>query len=113
VVELDFCPDLSAVVQDDEGGRDNRTEPGVSTPGAIKKRTAPKAAVERLPPTIGDIPKQTVHQNIFRPFRACLGLGMFLGLEPRLSPIVPSGQKPQNSAHRSTPHQSREVINSR
>src|SRR5580700_4781160 len=28
-------PDLSAVVQDDEGGRDNRTQPGVLIPGYV------------------------------------------------------------------------------
>jgi hypothetical protein len=28
-----LCPDLSAVVQDDEGGRGKRTQPGVLTPG--------------------------------------------------------------------------------
>ncbi len=28
-----LCPDLSAVVQDDEGGRGNRTQPGVLAPG--------------------------------------------------------------------------------
>jgi hypothetical protein len=27
--KIGFCPDLSAVVQDDEGGRDWRTQPGV------------------------------------------------------------------------------------
>ena len=38
-----FCPDLSAVVQDDEGGRDYRTEPEVLTPGTDKKGTRPEA----------------------------------------------------------------------
>ena len=41
-VQIDFCPDLSAVVQDDEGGRDYRTEPGVLTPGTDKKGTRPE-----------------------------------------------------------------------
>ena len=41
-----LCPDLSAVVQDDEGGRDYRTEPGVSTPGHIDIGPRPKGAAE-------------------------------------------------------------------
>jgi len=38
-------PDLSAVVQDDEGGRDSRTQPGVLTPGNDPKSPRPNGAV--------------------------------------------------------------------
>ena len=38
-----LCPDLSAVVQDDEGGRDYRTEPGALTPGTDIKDVRPES----------------------------------------------------------------------
>jgi hypothetical protein len=44
---LGFCPDLSSVVQDDEGGRGNRTEPGVSTPGWPRGRMRPESGARK------------------------------------------------------------------
>ena len=49
--EYGFCPDLSAVVQDDEGGRAYRTQPGVLTPGTDKKGTRPESGGRKVFPS--------------------------------------------------------------
>ncbi len=40
-----LCPDLSDVVQDDEGGRGKRTQPGVLTLGAMLQGVCPHQAL--------------------------------------------------------------------
>jgi hypothetical protein len=47
--------------------------------------------VEPLPQTMGDVRRQTLDQNIFRPFRVGPGLGMFLGLKPQAESYSPFG----------------------
>jgi hypothetical protein len=48
-------------------------------------------AVEALPQISADVPKQSVEQNILRPFRARRGLALFLGLKPQAESYSPFG----------------------
>jgi hypothetical protein len=84
---MDFCPE------------------GTIGPSNDKKCPAPKVAVEPLAQTMGCVLKQTVDQNIFRPFRAGLGLGRFLGLKPQAESCCPFGTEIHGDLYaESAPH---------
>ena len=54
-------------------------------------------AVEPLSQISADAPKQSVDQNILRPFRAPAGLALFPGLKPQAESYSPFGTSlPQN-----------------
>jgi hypothetical protein len=77
--------------------RDNRTEPGVLTPGTDKKTSRPEGGGRTVVSDFGDVPKQSVDQNILRPFRAPPGSALFLGLKPQAESYSPFGTSlPQN-----------------
>jgi hypothetical protein len=71
--------------------RDNRTEPGVLTPGTDKKTSRPEGGGRTVVSDFGDVPKQSVDQNILRPFRAPPGPALFLGLKPQAESYSPFG----------------------
>jgi hypothetical protein len=64
------CPDLSAVVQDDEGGRDLRTQPGVLTPGMRQLTNRPEG--------VGDSPGKRKNVLDISHFYFGYGLASFL-----------------------------------
>jgi hypothetical protein len=81
---LEFYPDLSAIVQDDEGGGDSVTQPGVLTPRNSRKKGRP----ERAEDVLGQRwPWPTFHPHIARirsfcrPYRADHVLGGDPGLK--------------------------------
>jgi adenosylcobinamide-phosphate synthase len=82
---LAFCGSLSR--------RDERTQPGVSTPGVDQKMARPERAEDIRSAfcltTCSSVPA------LYRPFRAGLFSARYPGLKPGLSPFVPSGQKSQ------------------
>jgi hypothetical protein len=81
--------------------RDNRTEPGVLTPGTDKKTSRPEGGGRTVVSDFGDVPKQSADQNILRPFRAPPGLALFLGLKPQAQSYGPFGTSlPQKSKSR-------------
>ena len=82
-LRFDFVEDLSR--------RDNRTQPGVLTPGADKKMSRPEGGGRTVASDYGDVFKQTVDQNIFRPFRAGSPFYRYQGLKPLADSFHPFG----------------------
>jgi|ERR1700730_3194526 hypothetical protein len=67
------CPDLSAVVQDDEGGRDLRPQPGVLTPGMRQLTNRPDislAVIHKLTPLRWGGPLRSLMYNCETDIRA-------------------------------------------
>src|SRR5260370_42434156 len=77
--------------QDDEGGRDVRTQPGVLTPGSDSKNNPPQRG-GRVDGARADLPPEgDFRTKIYRPFRARLNVDVFPGLKPRAQSYNPFG----------------------
>ena len=77
--------------------RDNRTEPGVLTPGTDKKTSRPEGGGRTV---VSDLCRQSQtkrRSEHLAPFRAPPGLALFLGLKPQAESYSPFGTSlPQN-----------------
>jgi hypothetical protein len=73
--------------------RDSRTQPGVLTPGAYKKKRRPEGAVEAMPQVCKTLIKRAVDQNCLPPLQGGSFLACSPGLKPRAESCSPFGTK--------------------
>src|SRR5690242_12768356 len=78
--------------------RDNRTKPGVLTPGSVKKAPRPKGAEDIS--SASHSPAHGAGTIVYRPFRPRSSWVGNPGLKPRAEPYCPFGTSPMTRVSR-------------